>query len=666
MIKDIDFLSPPITLFHLEKRTHTSKLGACFVIALVIACSSYTIFLIYNLISHKKMTYIFFKKFEFEAGYYSFDPSSVFHFIQIFAPQSGGYFDKFDSRYIRAYTTYAQSNLSYSNLDLYDHWVFDTCRKNIDDKDLDDSLFQNVENFTNGVCIRHYYNSSERKYYSLEDKGFKWPHLEHGISQRNNIYLTTIVQKCSNDSIINELFGMCPSQKEIDDYVSRYLGIYLYFTDTQVDPTNFQSPVTQYLQVVSTGIGTSETYVESYMHFSPLRVRTKIGSIFGKTQDINSFYFDFNRKGAANNAGAKYFTITRYYHLMQNNVQIYERRYNNLFDLFSEIGGIAQFIFYLFYWVNYIYNTFVIDFDTNSLFFTLNDTKPKTIGNNSINVNSISNKIKINGNDNKIYNIQNNILKLSRRGTKKVRNSKFYVNKNSRDINNFSDYESNLNLEKSSVKQKIKYFEIDNMNQKTIVRRKKLLGTNIINDDNSAQILNELKLGKNYDLIDNVDNINSNRKKNRITIINNSLNQKLSSNSFGKLKKDNDEKEIDNKLICNRDDKNKKESFRPNINLLSSISISKNSIYKINYHSDGIMKKNEEINGAKTFSILAYTKSLIFRKSKRKYEYLTLFRMHLLSEEHLLKSHIKMVLFEKKYNLNNNETTNVSECYNEL
>ena len=666
MIKDIDFLSPPITLFHLEKRTHTSKLGACFVIALVIACSSYTIFLIYNLISHKKMTYIFFKKFEFEAGYYSFDPSSVFHFIQIFAPQSGGYFDKFDSRYIRAYTTYAQSNLSYSNLDLYDHWVFDTCRKNIDDKDLDDSLFQNVENFTNGVCIRHYYNSSERKYYSLEDKGFKWPHLEHGISQRNNIYLTTIVQKCSNDSIINELFGMCPSQKEIDDYVSRYLGIYLYFTDTQVDPTNFQSPVTQYLQVVSTGIGTSETYVESYMHFSPLRVRTKIGSIFGKTQDINSFYFDFNRKGAANNAGAKYFTITRYYHLMQNNVQIYERRYNNLFDLFSEIGGIAQFIFYLFYWVNYIYNTFVIDFDTNSLFFTLNDTKPKTIGNNSINVNSISNKIKINGNDNKIYNIQNNILKLSRRGTKKVRNSKFYVNKNSRDINNFSDYESNLNLEKSSVKQKIKYFEIDNMNQKTIVRRKKLLGTNIINDDNSAQILNELKLGKNYDLIDNVDNINSNRKKNRITVINNSLNQKLSSNSFGKLKKDNDEKEIDNKLICNRDDKNKKESFRPNINLLSSISISKNSIYKINYHSDGIMKKNEEINGAKTFSILAYTKSLIFRKSKRKYEYLTLFRMHLLSEEHLLKSHIKMVLFEKKYNLNNNETTNVSECFNEL
>ena len=128
MITNIDFLSPPITLFHLERRTHTSRVGATLVIALIVICLSYTIFLIYNLIAHKHMTYIFHKKFEYEAGYYSFNSSSVFHFIQIFAPENGGYFDKFDSRYIRAYTTYAQSDLTYSNLHLHDHWVFDRCR----------------------------------------------------------------------------------------------------------------------------------------------------------------------------------------------------------------------------------------------------------------------------------------------------------------------------------------------------------------------------------------------------------------------------------------------------------------------------------------------------------------------------------------------------------
>ena len=288
MLDKIDFLSPPITLFHLERRTHTSKVGACLVIILLIIYISYTIYLITNLISHKNMTYIFHKKFEFEAGYYSFNSSSIFHFIQIFSSENGGYFDKFNSTYIRAFTTYAHSNLQYDKLDLYDHWVFDNCRKGIDDKDLDHSLFQNVENFTNGVCIRYYYNSIEKKYYSSEEKGFNWPHLEHGISQRKNIYLTTIVQKCSNDSIINEIFGKCASQKEIDDYVNQYFAIYLYFTDTQVDPTDFNKPITKYLQVVSTGIGTSQTYVESYMHFSPLRIRT-IGTIFGDTSDINSF-----------------------------------------------------------------------------------------------------------------------------------------------------------------------------------------------------------------------------------------------------------------------------------------------------------------------------------------------------------------------------------------
>ena len=237
MLSYLDFLSPPITLFHLEKRTHTSRVGGFLLILLVSICISHISNLLYYLISHNRVTSVFFKKFEFEAGYYSFNSSSIFHFIQIFSPENGGYFDKYDTKYIRAFTTYVHSNFKNSNLELYDHWVFDSCRKDIDDKEIEPSLLINVVNFTNAVCIRHYYNSTEKKYYSLEDEGFYWPYLAHGIAQRNNIYLTTIVQKCTNDSIINKLFGDCPSQKEIDDYVSQYFGIYLYFTDTQVDPT---------------------------------------------------------------------------------------------------------------------------------------------------------------------------------------------------------------------------------------------------------------------------------------------------------------------------------------------------------------------------------------------------------------------------------------------
>ena len=65
------------------------------------------------------MAYISNKKFENEAGYYSFNSSSIFNFIQIFSPDDGGYFDKFVLRYIRAYIIYEHSNLTYDNLGLF-------------------------------------------------------------------------------------------------------------------------------------------------------------------------------------------------------------------------------------------------------------------------------------------------------------------------------------------------------------------------------------------------------------------------------------------------------------------------------------------------------------------------------------------------------------------
>ena len=637
MFANIDFLSPPITLFHLGKRTHTSRIGATLFIILLIICFSFATFLIYNLVSHKQMTYIFHKKFEYEAGYYSFNSSSVFHFIQIFAPDNGGYFDKFDSRYIRAYTTYAKSNLTYDNLHLFDHWVFAQCRNNVDDEGLDPSLFTNVENFTNGVCIRYFYNSKERKYYSFGADGFKWPYLEHGMAQRNNIYLTTIIQKCSNDSVINEIFGQCPSQKEIDDYLSKYFGIYLYFTDTQIDPTNFKKPVTQFLQVVSTGIGTSQAYVECHIHFSPVRILTKIGSIFGKSSEMNSFYFDFNRKGSASNDGQKYFTLTRYYHLMQNNVQIYERRYNNFFDILSEIGGIAQFIFYFFYWINYVYNLFIVDADTNSMFFSLDQNELGQRRNTHFSLNPIFNNIKSNENDNKIYSIQNNILNLNNNKDNKIRKSAFYLNSNNKKENSNSFQSCDAIVKTNSSGQfknkRINSSEIDNFDKNNMKKEKNITAYKI-NDDNSKEIIYSINIKKNLELTPN-------SKKSK-TINNKSVNgpQKSLNN-----------KKSGYKLLSIKNPKD----------IINKVSISKVSINNLDYDNAKPIKKLRHVS-----SIIDFTKSVIFKKEKTNYHYIHLFRKHLLSEEHLLKSHITIVLLEKKCKINDDETTNFFECYDKL
>ena len=106
MINKIDYLSPQITLFHLERRTHTSKVGGFLEILLLLLCLSFISILLSDLISHRNITTIFHKKFEFEEGYYSFNSSSKLHFIYKFSSENRGYFNKFDPKYIRAYTTY--------------------------------------------------------------------------------------------------------------------------------------------------------------------------------------------------------------------------------------------------------------------------------------------------------------------------------------------------------------------------------------------------------------------------------------------------------------------------------------------------------------------------------------------------------------------------------
>ena len=181
----------------------------------------------------------------------------------------------------------------------------------------------------------------------MEEEGFIWPHLEHGLAQKDNIYLTTSVQACTNNSVINDIFGSCPPQKEIDEYLKKYNFLYMHFTDTQIDPTNYKIPIQHFFQTITTFIGNERTFIESFIHYSPIKLKTNEGSLFGQMYENNSFCFDYNRKGSADN-DKNPFILTQYYHLMQNNVQIYERKYYNIFDLLSEIGGVVQSIFYFF------------------------------------------------------------------------------------------------------------------------------------------------------------------------------------------------------------------------------------------------------------------------------------------------------------------------------
>ena len=618
-MKKIDFLSPPITLFHLERRTHTSKIGGCLVIIMSSIYIGYLTYILYHLIKHSKITSIFYQKFQFEAGYYSFNTSSIFHFLQIYSSERGGFFDKFDKKYIRAYMTYIKTNVSYSNLELYDHWLFDMCENNVDNKNIESELFEHITNFTNAACIRYYYNSSERKYYFFQEEGFIWPHIEHGLSHRENVYLTTSVQKCINNSVINNILGNCSSQEEIDNYVNRNNFLYLYFTDTQIDPTNYHAPIQHYFQTVTTIIGNEKTYIENFIYFSPMKLKTNMGSLLGKTYDNDSYCFNYNRKGSADNQ-KNLFTLTKYYHLLQNNVQIYERSYNNIFDLLSEIGGVVQSIFYIFFWMNYIYNRYIIAYDTNSLFFSVKENNERKIKHNKeLNFDEMPKKIDLN---------ITNKLKKHLKKFESVRN--YDINKRVR-FNLFKEYNNSIIKEKSESKD---CYLIKSINLDKSINFK----TNINSDQNSS--ISQLK---------NNSNIINNIKKNVLEAENNKLNiNKIKNISNDKMKKALTgfmKKEEINKFWLTRE-----------------------SLAKIDHKQKNLEEilENSNKKAIKQISFIKFLKDIILENTKGSNYFLIKFRKHLLSEEHLFKSHVKIILLEKQCKLNKNDNTNVFECFNEL
>ena len=663
-IRELDFLSPSITLFHFDRRTHTSKLGGVLVIIMIFCCVGYTSYLLFSTITHKRITSIFYKKFEFEAGYYSLNSSSMFHFLQIFSADNGGYFDEYDSRYIRTYTTFVRSNFNESRIYEFDHWIWDRCREGIDNKNIDSSLFENVQNFTNAACIRYYYNSKEEKYFESNEAGFIWPNLEHGSAQRNNVYLTTVVKKCFNDSRIDKILGTnCAMKEEINNYLTNYFAIYLYFTDNQVNPLNYSSPITQYLQTISSGIGKSETFVENYVHFAPLKVITNEGSMFGSSKSESSFFFDMNRKGTETN-NALYFTITKYYHIMTNNVQIYERKYDNILDIVSDMGGIFNFCFYIFFCLNYLYNNYIIVSDTNSLFFTVKEYKKI----DKFELHKIHNDLK-NPQTNKEGDVKiNNYLINNSVHFENNKNSKNIIdNKSSlhRPINNVEN-NGNINYKKNTQ-------NISNIVNNTI-------SNNINNNKNTLNICSETNANKNRfnniynnnlkninDVNDISEIISKKRHKTLVDFDSSGLNLKETKDLFSNtIKQRRRSTKCDN--IKNYDD-----------NILSPVhNIKRNrsgivldrgrlsKIFDLSEIIDNINSTEDEVLFKKVFSFSYYLRSFCYKSNGKNIKILMNFRKHLLSEEHLFKSHIKLLLLEKSNQIEEEQKIDVIECFQGL
>ena len=159
-------------------------------------------------------------------------------------------------------------------------------------------------------------------------------------------------------------------------------------------------------------------------------------------------------------------------------------------------------------------------------------------------------------------------------------------------------------------------------------------------------------------------------KRNLALYKNKKISAKSHNSSFLSLKEFNNKKlEKDNSSfggIYKNVEINLGRNNKNNIYNLNIINLSKEKIEKNDQNVKNNSKTEDKLKSIIVLSFVDFLKSLFFKRRKGNHYFLHLFRKHLLSEEHILKSHIKMVFLEKQHNFDGEENTNVLECFNEL
>ena len=368
--KHIDYLSPRISLFYEGNKRHNSNVGSILTIIMIIFSGIYSFYLLYNITEHNVSNFMFYKNYLNDAGLYYFnDTGGIFHFFQLYDYKNQRY-GYYNNKYVRIFMSRSlYKDTKQKPLSEVEHWVYDNCRDGIDNKNIQKNLFQNI-NFADGACLRYYFNDAQKKYYPIEDSdNFKYPYLIHGSGRNDNLFLETVVEKCDNNSILNEILGPCGDEKEFEIYYEIHKAIYFQLLENQVNTDNYSNSIYQYLFSISGSLDPINVPVNN-VNFMPFIIEIKKGIVIPRIEKIVTYIFDDNRKTTYENSNDKnYLAIFDYW--LVNSCQIIKGGYNNIYDILPNIGGIIQLIYYIFYSLNYLHNKFIILQDCNKLFFKI-------------------------------------------------------------------------------------------------------------------------------------------------------------------------------------------------------------------------------------------------------------------------------------------------------
>ena len=616
-IKDLDFLSPKITLYYYGSKRHKSLVGSIMTLIMVIISFIYIFYLFYSIITHKISDFMFYKTYLTDAGEFIFnDTTGIYHYFQIYDIINQE-FGQFDQKYIRIFMSrlYKTYQNNQSLLSENEHWVYGKCRDGEDNKNINKDILKEETFFYKGACLRYYYNKEKKEYISIEDKeNFKSPYLIHGSSHPGNLFLETIIEKCDNSSIIKNVLGPCGTEEEIQNYLNNYKGIFLQLLEKQVTTDNYEKPILEYFSSIAGALDPLSVPVNN-INIAPFYIDIKTGLLLPREQKVITYIFEDNRREYWENNGNKNI-LAIFDYWLQNSSQIIKGGYSTVYDILPSIGGIIQLIYYIFYSFNFLYNKYIIIQDCNKSFFRMYNSEDK----------------------------QN--IKVNRQFLKNIRSIREEVkHKNEHHFKRHSLYNINKDINPlKNKKNKLKSVKTEIYNNKYFP---KLLNFNkgIINMSNSNDLM--ISLPNNNIIYNNTNNIKIFNNKKRLSL------------SRNKIYENNIKKKDDIRSIYNYESDKTNNIYFKFSHYLKEFLNHKKKNFKLEPLNEKIVNKY--------ISFLNYIMSFLGNEHrKRGFAVLTRFREKLLGEEHLFRTNIYLYHLEKYFNIKETEKIDIYELYENL
>ena len=673
-LKDIDYLSPKISLFFYGRRRHSAIFGGFLTIIMIIVCFIYITYLFSEVYLHTSSTIQYYRHYFTEPYIYLFNNTKgIFHYFQIYNPENNSDLSSFNSKYIRVFMSQIQEEYK-TNPELLsetEHWVYDNCREGIDNKYISAELFKNIS-FKNGLCLRYYYNSDNKNYYPIEDNiNFKYPNItSSGINMDYSI--STIIEKCNNNSVLTKLFGKCGNKIEIENYFTNNYGINFNILTSEISPSDYGSQIYNFIYGISYPLKRKKI-IENHLIISPLKIDINAG-IFFPTRKQNQTYSFYDYYIIAEERNENSGIVSIYKFCLTQSGYVFKSTYLTIYDSFPNIGGIIQLIYYIFFGINFILNRFTIIDDTKKLFFTLHNDE---IINGGAHIKKFTNMV-------------NNLRKYYRKNT--IKNITYFKNtQNKNNSNNKKDYDFNKytnnvndsflqkNFENDNNKslsifpfifdKEINFYkskQIDNIHQKKLIldnsdiiekRKCQTFKDKILKED-LFKLNNELKMVKN-EMIKDSNNSNNDSYYNNSN--NNNLNNNLNikKQEIIKIRKNNHK--IKNKLLSRKS--------MPNGSIDTDILFFKILLQKyFDYKKRNFIYETVSISQVNTFFTFGnfLASYFCYKKPKQYYKILTKFRQKLLSEEHFFRTHNFLYLFEKCFDIQESQKIDIIELYKNL